>query len=131
MIAEIVIASICLTVGYMIRLGYEHIKKPKIILKDETNELIDEIESCGEMSDVKHIGDSFNRRRQIIMVNGIIIQEGHCRFRDGSWSKYPQIFVKNKAVTLTVEQDDRVHALVNYKHAEYGRQQITERLISK
>jgi len=110
--------------GYLIRLSQSRLVKK--IVKDQTDLLLDEVESC-EVTDIKIAGDY--RVRQLYFDGDVIIREGKWSRYPGHWLQDPLVFVKNFSIFLTAKQTLRAHKMVDEKHAEAGRQQITAALL--
>jgi hypothetical protein len=110
-------------VGYFSHVSQLFIQRK--FIKNEIDMLLDEIESCGEIINIKLL---YNDRRCIEMKSGNIITEGSKNYHNNNWNNHPVLIVNNEKVKLNRKQQNRIHSLVNKKHAESGRQQITEGL---
>jgi hypothetical protein len=128
MLVEAVMGALMFIVGFSVHAGLSRVRliKAKTSSKDEIDILLDEIEQCGEVESVEIV----NYRTQLKMKSGVIIRSGK-RCDSGGWYDEPMLYISNVSIDLTGKQKNRVHSLVNYKHAESGREQITERLLTE
>jgi len=117
-------------IGYSIRVGQETIKRKLLSPKSEIDLLLDEVKECGEVVEIKIIGEYWESRTQLNLKSGVKIRNGN-KYSGGSWQREPILYVGNVSIPLSNQQKERVHLLVDYKHAESGRQQITERLLTR
>lgn len=116
-----------LVAGYSFRLICEKIKKPKP--KDATDVLLDEVDMCGEVVKVEIVEVRYYDLKQIELSSGIILRKGKYGYND--WNVRPCIFVGGIILGLTEKQEYRVDALVEKKQAEFGSQQITNKLLTE